>query len=207
MSDNSSQKSRRARDEGAPDAPAAEGVITSAVRGGQSVPATHTIAPADVELDDAQAAVVAGSAAASGLPVDPAQIERPDELDRLDVPAAAPSGAPAGSAWGDPTVDRQPSQLNENDGGPRLAYVVTWGRAAVHVDASKARTRTVGEGDDAIEEKYVVVASSIGSRDVTLEGQQVTLVRGEALPDETVEGQGAFLASIGGAVAVSIPAS
>lgn len=206
MSERSSRSRAAARDEGAPDAPA-EGVITSAVRGGQSVPATHTIAPADVELDAAQAAVVAGSAAASGLPVDPAQVERPDPLDRLDVPTAAPSGAPAGSVWGDATVDRQPSQLNEHDGGPRLAYVVTWAQAAVHVTPSKVKTRTIGEGDDAHEEKYVTVASSTGSRDVVLEGQQVTLVRGEALPEETVEGQGAFLVSIGGAVPVSIPAS
>lgn len=196
------RKSSRARDEGAPDT----GIVTSALEGGQSVPASHTIAPDGATLEQAQGAAVLGGTVTSSLPVDPEQVERPDPLGRLDVPTAAPSGAPAGSTWGDATVDRQPSQLNESDPGPTLAYVVTWAKAAVHVDASKAQRRTVGEGDDERDELYVTVGSSVGTRDVVLEGQQVTLERGEALPAETAPGQGAFLVSIGGAVPVSIPA-
>jgi hypothetical protein len=192
-----SSKRSRARDDGAPDT----GVVTSAVAGGQSVPASHTIAPEGPTVEDVQSAAVLGGTVTSSLPVGVEQVERTDELGRLDVPTSAPSGAPAGSTWGDPTVDRQPSQLNETDAGPSLAYVVTWGKAAVHVDASKAQTRTGDDGD----ELFVTVASSVGSRDVVLEGQQVTLERGEALPAEAVPGQGAFLASIGGAIAVSVP--
>lgn len=197
------ERKSRARDEGAPEGE--QGIVTSAV-GGQSLPSTHTIAPADRSVEDVQSAAVFGGTATSSLPVDPEQVERPDELNRLDVPTSAPSGAPAGSVWGDATVDRQPaSSLNELDGGPALAYVVTWAKAAVHVDASKAQKRTVGEGDQQRDELYLTVASATGSRDVVLEGQQVTLERGEALPAEAAPGQGAFLASIGGAIAVSVP--
>lgn len=197
-----SEQRRRARDEGAPEE---EGVVTSAVAGGQRVPSSHTVAPAGPDVDEVQAAAVLGGTVASTLPVAPEQVDRPDPLGRLDVPTAAPSGAPAGSVWGDATVDRQPSQVNESEPGPTLSYVVTWAKAAVHVDASKARTRTVGEGDDAREEAYLTVASQVGTRDVALEGQQITLERGEVLPAEAAPGQGAFLASIGGAIAVSVP--
>lgn len=196
------RKSSKARDEGAPDSP--EGVSVSAVTGGPAVPASHTIAPADTGLEDAQAGAVLGGTAVSSLPVSPEQIDRPDPLGRLDVPTSAPSGAPAGSTWGDPTVDRQDAQVNENEAGPRLAYVVTWGKAAIHVDAAQAKRRTVGEGENAREELYLTVQTQTGTRDVALEGQQITLERGDILPEESVPGQGVFLVSLGGALAVSI---
>lgn len=195
------ERKSRARDEGAPEAVSVSGTAT-----GGPVPASHTIAHPDPDLEAVQTGAVAGGSVTSSLPVGVEQIERADPLGRLDVPTSAPSGAPAGSVWGDPTVDKQPSQLNENDPGPRLAFVIVWPKAAVHVQTAKALTRTVGEGDQERQERYLTVRSQVGQRDVVLEGQQVTLERGDVLPEESVEGQGAFLVSVGGAVAVSVPA-
>lgn len=184
-------KSRRARDAGAPD----------------SVEASHTVPGGDPELATVQDGVVNAHTVRTSLPIGADQVDSdPGALAAFTgsaaVPTAAPSGAPSGSTWTD-EVDRQPSQANESTPGPRLAYVVTWAKAAVHVNADAAQQR--GEGDEL--ERYIVVQSAAGTREAVLEGQQVTLERGEVLPDEAAEGQGAFLVSIGGAVPVSVPAS
>jgi hypothetical protein len=189
-------KNRRARDEGAP---ADEAVVNA-----------HTIAPDGPPLEQVQTDVVEAGIVRSSLPADP-EHEASDpggltgHIAATATPTVTTGDAPAGSSWTDER-DRAPvSTVNEFAGPvPRLAYVVTWARAAVHVRLDAAQSRRVGEGDDAVEERYLAVRSAVGEREAVLEGQQVTLERGELLPAEAVEGQGQFLVSIGGAVAVSL---
>lgn len=193
------QNARRARDEGAP---ADEPVVAS-----------HTIAPEGPDLESVQAGVVEAGIVRSSLPADP-EHEAADpgaltgHIPATVAPSVTTSDAPAGSSWTDEIDRARVSSVNENAGPvPRLAYVVTWARAAVHVRSDAAQTRKLGDGDDAAEERFLSVRSAAGQREVVLEGEQVTLERGELLPEEAVEGQGPFLVNIGGAVAVSVPAA
>jgi hypothetical protein len=212
MAERNNPSRRAARDEGAPEEIRDEGAPRDEeAAGDERAPSSHTIARPDANLPDVQVDVVEARRVRSSLPAGP-------ENDALDpgaltphVPAASsptvtPGDAPAGSTWHD-RVDQEPvSQVNELAGPvPTLAYVVVWNRAAVHVRVDAAQTRKVGDGDDATEERFLTVQSAAGAREVVLEGEQVTLQRGEVLPEETAEGQGPFLVNIGGAVAVSIP--
>lgn len=175
-------------------------------RGGEPA-ASHTVPAADPDLHTVRTGAVRGAVIESSLPVGPDQVPAPGAVG-VPVPASAPSAAPAGSAPGNATVDLQAGKANEHDPGPRVAYVVTWSAAAVHVHPDQAQTRTVDDdGDDAKTrtERYVTVQSQTGTRDVVLAGEQVTLLRGEVLPEQAVDGVGPFLVSIGAAVAVSIP--
>lgn len=178
--------SRKPRDEGAPEAP-------------------ETIPPAGPGLADVQDETVRAATVGTTLPTDPSQ-ETGDPLapgiGASGAPASAPSTAPAGSSWTD-DADQTLPQRNEYDAGPTIGYVVAWAKAAVHVRLGAVQTR--GEGDE--EERYVTVQAAGGeTREAVLEGEQVTLHRGEVLPAETAPGQGAFLAGIGAVVAVSVPA-
>lgn len=176
-------------------------------------PNRHTIAAPDAPLQDVQQGVVEAGIVRSSLPADP-EHEAGDpgaltaHIPATPVPTVTSADAPSGSSWTDERDQARVSTVNENAGPvPQLAYVVTWGHAAVHVTPDAAQTRRVGEGDDAREERFLTVRSATGAREAVLEGQQVTLHRGELLPEQTVEGQGAFLVTIGGAVAVSVPAA
>jgi hypothetical protein len=186
----------RARDEGAP--------------ADEPVPNAHTIAPEGPPLEQVQADVIEAGIVRSSLPADP-EHEAADpgaltgHIPATPAPSVTTSDAPAGSSWSDERDRAAVSNVNENAGPvPQLAYVVTWARAAVHVRSDAAQTRRLGDGDDATEERYLTVRSATGTREAVLAGEQVNLERGELLPDETVEGQGAFLVNIGGAVAVSV---
>jgi hypothetical protein len=187
----------RARDEGAPvDEP---------------VPNAYTIAREDPALEQVQTDIVEAGLVRSSLPADP-EHEATDpgalvgHIPATPVPTVTTGDAPSGSSWTDQRDQAPVSNVNENAGPvPRLAYVVTMPRLAVHVRADAVQSRRLGEGDDAVEERFLTVRSAGGaSREAVLEGEQVTLRQGDVFPEEAVEGQGTLLAQFGFAQPVSI---
>lgn len=169
----------RARDEGAPESPSVSDVQQAAVEAGE-VGTSLPIGEDQVTDDPGSQTGFTGS---------------------LGTPASAPSTAPAGSTWTDQADQQDVSQYNEHDAGPRLAYVVAWNKAAVTVKESTAQTA------DPDTPAKVTIQGPSGNREAEVAGRQVVLHRGEVLPEEAAEGEGAFLANIGAAIPVSIPNS
>jgi hypothetical protein len=172
-------KATRARDEGAPESPSVSDVQQAAVEAGV-VGTSLPIGDDQVTDDPGSQTGFTGS---------------------LGTPASAPSTAPSGSTWTDQADQQDVSQYNEHDAGPRLAYVVAWNKAAVTVKESAAQTA------DPDTPAKVTIQGPSGNREADVAGQQVVLHRGEVLPEEAAEGEGAFLANIGAAIPVSIPAA
>lgn len=219
MADNSNRKSRR--DAGAPEAAPEESAEQTAENTDapqveetserEGVPGATTIPPEPTSVEAAiEEAASTDPALRTSLPIGEEQIEGADpgaltpEIPVTGTPTVAPAGAPAGSTWTD-QADQQPSTLNEIDGGPTLAYIVEWDRAAVTVRPDALQSRTVGEGDDAVEERYLTVRGPAGEREAILAGQQVVLLAGEVLPPEAAEGEGAKLLTFGAVRAISVP--
>jgi hypothetical protein len=144
--------------------------------------------------------VVDGGAPAGAPAVEPSQFAAPvvpgvpATPPTAAVPASAPGTAPAGPSRSD-AANPDPGGPSVK-GAPVVGWTAAWAKVAVQVDPTRAR-----EGDDG--KAYVTVTGPAGTRDVVLEGLQVTLLQGESLPPETAPGLGALLHSFGAVNAVS----